>query len=594
MPELHMQASDTRAAGAGSEAYDSFAALRRAHVELRRSWSEGTAAAKDVRRFVARAVNTGALLEDDNDRRGAQGILDYWCAELVTLTAEKPLPSDYIPAVLVPFDARQAAASPGAPSLSGATTNRRSREIIRFVAAARLWQDSGKKSGYLLYGDAIVQAARYRDVDPDIAELVNASEAKRDSTRMKVTYAAAAAVAAIVAMIAFETVVVDKISKWLVAQVQSSGTARSTKVFYLRTLDFLHRWQPPYDLSSSDLENVSARNLRLYSPNFSSARLRQVDFQGAQFANATFSGGEIFGNFRKADLSRAQFRTAQIESTSFAEATLYRATFNRACLNNVDFSGADLRLASFWGATFDKNQRSFKNTAWWLAEGWHSDDLRDLLQQDQSKLNESAAFKENLKDFSEAVRIAEAGAIQRSRDLNSLAWLIASWGLVNNVTTGPTGGTEQACTSATGLPGNALEAAQQAVCIATSLRDKDVTANNVAANNSDTLAYILMQMPDRMVEALNIYQKLPLSDDERGARIFRAAVAQYTIGDKSKALSELKRAMQEHYVPSHELQTLKAHIKDEFQTVLYAYLDAVWPRPEGAKPCQFGSDAVNP
>jgi hypothetical protein len=47
-------------------------------------------------------------------------------------------------------------------------------------------------------------------------------------------------------------------------------------------------------------------------------------------------------------------------------------------------------------------------------------------------------------------------------------------------------------------------------------------------------------------------------------------------------------------VPSHELHTLKAHIKGDFQSALYRYLDAISPKPIGGRPCEFTSDAVNP
>jgi hypothetical protein len=592
MSESHDQtASEESSSRPGGERYQSFTALRQAHIQLRLSWSESAATAADIRRFIVRARNTGALLETDNDRRGARGILDYWGSELVTATAEKLLPEDFTPAVLAPFDAEQAAGLPPPSSASNATTEstKRSREVIRLVAAARLWQDSGRKPGYLLYGDAIAEAARYRDVDPDIAELVNASEAKRDASRRKIKVVAAVAAAVVlgvIGMLLFETVGLYLLSDRYVASIKNPDTDSSTKTNRLWWLGRIQRWRPPFDFSGSStiLVDVSARNLRLHSPNFSSAKLDRVNVLGGEFSNAAFNDSRIFAsNFRGARLPFAQFRAAQIASTSFAEADLYRATFDRVCLRDVDFSGADLRLTSFWGATFDRNQRNFRNTAWWLAEGWNADDLKDLLLQDQSKLSESAVFRRYLNAFTDSVKKAEAGTLQRVRDLNDMAWMLATWGIVGNLGIDPAGSTKQACTSATGVPDSALEAAEQAICIATSRNDPDLD------NYKDTLAYVLMQTPGRMLDASNWYQKQALSEGS----LFRAALAQFAVGDRNKAIADLKKSMEQRYLPTHELHTLKADIKDEFQTELLAYLNAVWPRPVAAQ-CQLASDTVNP
>jgi hypothetical protein len=580
--------------GSEGERYQSFAALRQAHVKLREECSQGRGTAADIRRFIAQARNTGLALKEDGDRRGAQGILDYWSAELVTAPAGQLTPEDFIPAVLERFNLKQSASQPAGSGASDDTAEatKRSRDVIGFVAAARQWQEHGRKPEYLLSGDAIIQAGKYRHLDADIDELVAASVARRNNKRAMAVSIVAAVVLAIVGMLAFETWGSDEIRKPLVKWVRHSDTDGSTKVTYLRILGWLQRWQRPYDFSGweTELANVSAPKLRLHSPNFSVARLSKVDFQQAHFLNASFSDSKIVGtNFRKADLSLAQFRAAQIESTSFVEATLYRALFDKACLRDVDFSGADLRSTSFWGATFDKDRRIFKNTAWWLAEGWNADDLRALVLQDQSNLSKSEVFKDELREYVNPLSMARAGTGQRSRDLNSMAWIIAKWGLVNNTIVEPIDTTKRACMNATGVPGTALEAAEQAVCIATSHLNTDL-----AADHNDTRAYILMQMPGRIADALEVYRTIPLSGDDGGARMFRAAVAYFATGDNERAMAELKRSMAAHYVPSHELHTLKAHIKGDFQSALYRYLDAISPKPTGGRPCEFTSDAVNP
>jgi DNA/RNA endonuclease G (NUC1) len=190
---------DARASPASGETgrrgapYPGFAALQRAHLDFRRAFARaGTdgksarPAAADIREVVARARSTGAIIENESERRAAQGILDYWCTELVSLPGATA--DDFMPALLAPFDHAGTAPKPVQPTASDQAPDERSREVIRFAAAARLWRDSGKQYGYLLFDDAITRAAQFRDLDPDIAELVKASEiAQTRLTRFKRT-----------------------------------------------------------------------------------------------------------------------------------------------------------------------------------------------------------------------------------------------------------------------------------------------------------------------------------------------------------------------------------------------------------------------
>src|SRR5882757_4681947 len=91
--------------------YGSLAALRDGHLALKQSISDATTRpdftemAKSVRAFVAEAQKTGAFLDDAKERRAAQGILDYWSAELASYP-DAPA-EDFVPVLLAPADAAQ-------------------------------------------------------------------------------------------------------------------------------------------------------------------------------------------------------------------------------------------------------------------------------------------------------------------------------------------------------------------------------------------------------------------------------------------------------------------------------------------------------
>jgi len=212
-PASHPSEAQTHA---GEGPYPSFSALRDAHLALRKRCSpqridpvsasiEERPDAETIRALVARVRATGTILDDPDERRAAQGILDHWCIELVSLPKAA---ADFLPMLLAPYDAATrpisqtdsaSVATPKTPTAAPHATfeinaksivalpaenapEARSRQLVRLAAAARLWRDSGKQDGYLLWGDKEIEAAaQHAPLDPDIAALVEAS--RKGSTR---------------------------------------------------------------------------------------------------------------------------------------------------------------------------------------------------------------------------------------------------------------------------------------------------------------------------------------------------------------------------------------------------------------------------
>lgn len=175
---------------AGGARFDSFEALRQAHLEMMQSPSEDGSDPRlhrspdQMRAFIARAAATGAAIADRTERRAAQGILDYWSAELVS--APEAAATDFLPARLALPDQRTiAATADDVPPAMDPKLQERAREIIRLAASARQYRDSGKQRGYLLYGAALKEASKYRDEDPDIALLIADSEHEEQRSRRK-------------------------------------------------------------------------------------------------------------------------------------------------------------------------------------------------------------------------------------------------------------------------------------------------------------------------------------------------------------------------------------------------------------------------
>src|SRR5262249_10241813 len=272
-------------------------------------------------------------------------------------------PDDYKAWLLDPPDPKQAPRDNKQQSPSDTSDE---RALIRWTAFARQWKDSKKNPGYLLTGDAINQAARFRTVDAGIDDLVTASEtaenARRNRNRMIAGSVGLTGVVCLAAFALWQFVILDALRNSYESEIKSGETSQAHG---LHRWDQLQRLLPPLDASGTpNVKNIVLPGIRLNSPNFSDVSFTNVSFAGGRLPGAlcpdarfSVAGGVRPNDFSEADLRFAQFRGARIQATSFFGANLYRAVFDRATLCDVDFSEASLRSASFWAVSLDDKTR---------------------------------------------------------------------------------------------------------------------------------------------------------------------------------------------------------------------------------------------
>jgi hypothetical protein len=643
---------------ADAEPFESLDAMQRAHAELKNSHRESALGPDDLRAFLRRAVATGRILTEPGNRREAQGIIDYWTSELVTLPGATA--KDFMPMLLEQPRPVATASGTDAPE-------QRSRDIIRFSAAARLWRDNGKKHGYLLFGDALVEGAKYSKWDSDIAALVAASQQARRKTRIRLAVSAAILGTA-VGCVAFllwahssllpawsdkhvlrvssgvtdtstDVAEVRRIEIWLpfliAFQGNSSTFDKTAQVTSLRWLEFYQPYLPPdrsdLNFSRATLSGLNLSKLKLYGPKFVEASLSQVVLEDAKLPSASFSDGFIERSaFKRARLDFSQFLRADIRNTTFAGAGLYRATFNEALLCHVNFSQADLRKAWFRDVKFGGDfAKEFTNAPWWLASGWNGNQIIELSKLKHDDLRGNTAFTEDIKRDLDALAITRPGTFERAAALNDLAWTHAIYGLDMKKTSKASAAEPlpraclkpddlneadqklcDACLKADGVPDDALDAAEQAVCIMKFLNLREGSKGNYRSpekNVKDTLAYLLMQRNGvkETNEAVAYFDEI-LEDPSGGKdpaqapekeSIFRNAVAQFYLAKKesdpdaqraktTKALAGLNKAIVEkNYVPSHELHTLKSQMEGAFWDMLMRHFDKINPASTTQAPC---------
>jgi Pentapeptide repeats (8 copies) len=616
--------------------YQSLAALRDGHLALKQSISEsampGAAnTAASIRAFLGKARNAGAFITDAKERRAAQGILDYWSAELAGLPDAAA--EDFTPLLLLPADTERAAAPQGDRAESAATTATKEddRALIRLSAMARQWRDSGKQAGYLLSGETIEEAARFKDQDPNLSEFVEASQQVVEH-RKKFRQGLLLGIGIMSLLIAigctaiwYTEYLLQRLDRLLV-KIQTSGTVNNDElVRALRTLDFIQPLRPPYDLSGLiKLANINVPGLTLYAPNFAGVEFSKVGLPGANLPVATFSGSDFSfdgsgdNDFSSAGLRQAQFRNARIAFTSFAGADLYRAIFDRSKLCEVNFSGANLRNASFWAVTLDdKTKDNLKNTAaWWLAVGWPWSDIVTLAPPHQNAADQSKELKDEKarvdrlkasKGFQDDIGIprgkfqrSSAGTLERALALNELAWTDAVWGID---ITGPKKQSSADPCAADSIPTSAHDAAEQAVCIVGKLNsegDKKGSQTELLSSLRDTWAYVQMQS-NEMPAAVKTFEEIARDDPnslDAGETLFRYAIAQYAVGqDKPAAIQRFKTAIEDkRYQPTHELQTLRDYIFTvrEFVDVLKTSANKLWPPVPNQTVCPVRKSAAAP
>jgi Pentapeptide repeats (8 copies) len=634
--------------------FPGFAELRAAHLNLRASLAEtghsggGSEVAGRIRAFLAKAQSTGAVLLEPSMRRAAQGILDYWCAELAGLPDAKA--EDFAPLSLAPPSALPAAQQAREDDPSAQQGKEDQRMLIRLAGMARQWRNAGRQQGYLLTGEALAQARPFAQKDPDLSELVEASEeaeyAKRRRKR-NIAYGSmvgAVMLGCVATFFVWQFYALPLKSKFWIRQIAET-TLSETQTNNLAWLATFQPWMPPYDLSGTPkLSNIRIPGLRLYAPNFSGGvKFSRVLWEKAQLPSASFNQSVIFmepdatasegrgfnwyditswilrwsrgappdwakirwNEFSGAELKLAQFREAQIITTSFARADLYRAVFDRALLCDVNFSDADLSNASFWGATMDDRTYGWlRKTAWWIAVGWNSDDFKKLLRpqsETQADPQSPAAYSPANAADARALRQALRTSERFHSDLEipitqtgkgtfgrAVALNDMAWTLATWGIEGEDLTPNPAPCNSSALPRDALDAASQAICIIDDLKNqgvRDIDYDNWFSNFRDTEAYVLMQA-HRMDEARALYEKDLDRTEADGGMLFRYAIALYATGEENAAHAKFETAIrQKEYLPSTELQNLKQYIPIKVLGMAYDLMDRRYPAQQLNQTC---------
>jgi uncharacterized protein YjbI with pentapeptide repeats len=166
-----------------------------------------------------------------------------------------------------------------------------------------------------------------------------------------------------------------------------------------------------------------------YKYSFTKSIIDGGRFDGSRIHSAVFDEASISNTtFLRANLQTASFRGAKLTGVDFSGSSLGSewgdsVDFKDAVLSKVNFSGTSMQGTDFSGVMLD--QSVFTGAAWWLAQGWTDDQMKqlerqfphaDFVKSDRysSVINTSAAKVERYRKLGEKELLAE--------ELNRLAW----------------------------------------------------------------------------------------------------------------------------------------------------------------------------
>jgi hypothetical protein len=350
------------------------------------------------------------------------------------------------------------------------------------------------------------------------------------------------------------------------------------------------------DLSFAKIDSQDLTDISLYAPNFDGSPFRATNLYGASLPNATFHGSSFEGtNFPAAKLRFAQFQDATFTGpASFRSADLYGVAFDRAQLCKVDFSKAGLVNATFWKASFPKQQEkflaNFPNSPWWVATGWTKEQLQ-WLQNAPFNPKEIAAtkpFRDQIGRYESIVNVVGA-AIRRDEfalaiGRNNLAWQLAIWGVCMQQCPGIPDAESEANSAVdliTGLLNRAEERAEENV--KNRFRQK-------LATMLDTRGYIRLQKGSLEAAKSDLAQAVQVGRNAPdGGTLFHYSVALLAHKQIGEATEILKRSLEEQgYRPSHELRNLWHYLgasTGEYNRLLLQRIETMSLKPDPEKPC---------
>jgi uncharacterized protein YjbI with pentapeptide repeats/energy-coupling factor transporter ATP-binding protein EcfA2 len=235
---------------------------------------------------------------------------------------------------------------------------------------AREWQDSGKKSDYLLQGLRLKEAKKFQKESSEkyslstIAEsFITKSISKQRNNLFKVLIIPLF-VTGVIGFLFYRQISIQ--TAWKIVQ-ETQGEKRDIRRHEaLESLNFWGESMHNAPLDKANLSNIALPGAVLFKVNLSGANLSGANLMIANFSDANLIGA----NLMIANLRRANFSDANLYGANLIGANLYGADFSGANLYGADLLGAknltnsQIKNACFWDQAIYKGHSDEKTSLW--------------------------------------------------------------------------------------------------------------------------------------------------------------------------------------------------------------------------------------
>jgi hypothetical protein len=233
---------------------------------------------------------------------------------------------------------------------------------------AQEWENSGRKSAYLLVGFRLKEARKFQKeqalqypLKKLGSDFIAKSLGKQQQNFWKLGIIPLIGVG-VITFFGIRTYIVQ--SSWKIVQ-ETQGDKYDVR--RINALEDLFWWQESLanisfqkaNLSQIQLPNANLTSADLYSSALTRANLNSANLEGANINSSSLLSANLeSANLRNADLSRASLLSANLESANLSRASLSRANLesanlSRASLSRANLEGANLKRANLSRANLE-------------------------------------------------------------------------------------------------------------------------------------------------------------------------------------------------------------------------------------------------
>ncbi len=232
----------------------------------------------------------------------------------------------------------------------------------KIEALAQEWENSGRKSAYLLLGFRLKEAIKFQEeqaLQYPLKKLGGDFIAKSIGQQRQ-NWLKLGVIPLIITFFGVRTYIVQ--SSWKIVQETQGDKYDLRRINALEDLVWWRESLARITLEKANLSEIQLPNADLYDANLEGAELYDANLEGAELYDANLYRANLYSaNLYRANLYSANLDSANLNSANLDSANLYDANLNRANLYRANLASANLYDANLNDAKLDRAYLSNAN-----------------------------------------------------------------------------------------------------------------------------------------------------------------------------------------------------------------------------------------